>query len=214
MTDGSATVAGEVVEPRSRSGLDPEVEARRRAAIKHIRTFGDPVLRSKALEVERFDDYLKSEADQLVQIMNDSIGVGLAATQLGIMHRMIIYRKIEEQEAVALVNPVIEWCSDVCEGADEGCLSLPGTLVPIERPEAIRVKAKDLDGNDLEVEASGLEARVLQHEVDHLDGVLIIDRTTREMRKLALHHLREGTEMPLPESPPSEIDEEDGDDGE
>ncbi len=196
----AAVVTGEVVEPREADRSDPEAEARRRAALRYIRTFGDPVLRAKALDVETFDEHLSSEANQMIRIMNDSIGVGLAATQLGIMHRLIIYRKIEEQEAVALVNPTLEWVSDEKETADEGCLSLPGVLVAIERPESIRVQAKDLEGGDQEIEVSGLESRVIQHEMDHLDGVLLVDRTSDELRKLALHHLREGTEMPLPDT--------------
>lgn len=202
----AAVATGEVVEPREANRRDPEVEARRRAALRYVRTFGDPVLRAKALDVDSFDAHLKSEVGQMVEIMHDSIGVGLAATQLGIMHRLILYRKLEENEPAPLVNPVIEWESAETETADEGCLSLPGVLVAVERPESVRVSAKDLEGNGLEVEASGIEARVIQHEIDHLDGVMIIDRTTKELRKLALHHLREGTEMPLPDPSISDDD--------
>ncbi len=202
-----AVITGEVVEPKEVDRRDPEVEARRQAALRYVRTFGDPVLRARALDVDSFDQHLKSEANQMMRIMNDSIGVGLAATQLGIMHRLIVYRKLEEQEETALVNPTLEWVSEEKETADEGCLSLPGILVAIERSESIRVQAKDLEGENLEFEVSGLEARVIQHEIDHLNGVLLVDRTSDELRKVALHHLREGTEMPLPNSSKQTEDE-------
>jgi peptide deformylase len=123
--------------------------------------------------------------------MHDSIGIGLAATQLGTLHRLLVYRVQHESPIVALVNPVIEWRGKEGEIADEGCLSLPGVLVEVERPIHIRVSAKDENGDDIEIEAAGLEARVIQHEIDHLDGVLILDRTTREQRRDAVRALRE-----------------------
>ena len=125
------------------------------------------------------------------QVMNDALGIGLAATQVGVMHRVLVYRVDPDGPVAGLVNPVLEWASQEREGMDEGCLSLPGVLVEVERPVHVRVRARDERGDDLLIEASGLEARVLQHEMDHLDGVLILDRTTRDRRKQAMRALRE-----------------------
>jgi len=178
-------------EEEERHELTAEERARREAALRHIRVFGDPVLRSKARPVERFDDALLEEVGRMGRLMHDSIGIGLAATQVGTLHRLLVYRVQHESPIVALVNPVIEWRSKEAETMDEGCLSLPGVLVEVERPVHIRVSAKDERGEDIEIEASGLEARVIQHEIDHLDGVLILDRTTREQRRDAVRGLRE-----------------------
>jgi len=171
--------------------LDPETRARRDAALRLVRKYGDPVLKSRALPVERFDDGLREEIRRMGDLMNDALGIGLAATQLGVMHRVLVYRVDPDAPVAAVVNPVIEWASDEREPLDEGCLSLPGVLVEVERPVHIRVSAKDERGEDIEIEASGLEARVIQHEIDHLDGVLILDRTTREQRRDAVRGLRE-----------------------
>jgi peptide deformylase len=171
--------------------LDAETRARRDAALRLVRKFGDPVLRARALPVERFDDALVEEARRMAALMHDSLGIGLAATQVGVMHRLLVYR-VEPDAAVAvLVNPVLEWRSDETEVLDEGCLSLPGVLLEVERPIHVRVRAVDERGEPLLIEASGLEARVVQHELDHLDGTLILDRTTREARKQAMRALRE-----------------------
>jgi peptide deformylase len=177
-----------------RHELTAEQRARREAALRHIRTFGDPVLRAKARPVERFDDALRDEVGRMGRLMHDSIGIGLAATQLGTLHRLLVYRVQHESPIAALVNPVIEWRGKESEIADEGCLSLPGVLVEVERPIHIRLTAKDEYGEDIEIEASGLESRVIQHEMDHLDGVLILDRTTREQRRDAVRALREREE--------------------
>jgi peptide deformylase len=171
--------------------LDPEQRARRDAALKVVRKYGDPVLRSRALPVERFDEALADEVRRMGQIMNDALGIGLAATQVGVMHRVLVYRVDPEAPVAGLVNPVLEWASEEREPLEEGCLSLPGVLVEVERPVHVRVRAQDEKGEDMTIEASGLEARVLQHELDHLDGVLILDRTTREQRKQAMRALRE-----------------------
>jgi peptide deformylase len=171
--------------------LDPETRARRDAALKLIRKYGDPVLRSRALPVERFDAALADEVRRMGQIMNDALGIGLAATQVGVMHRVFVYRVDPEAPVAALVNPELEWASDEREPLEEGCLSLPGVLVEVERPIHIRVRALDERGEEQLIEASGLEARVLQHEMDHLDGVLILDRTSRDQRKQAMRALRE-----------------------
>jgi peptide deformylase len=174
--------------------LDPEVAARRAAALAHVRVFGDPVLRARAVPVERFDDELRDEVARMAAIMRDGLGVGLAATQLGVMHRVLVYQVGADAPLAALVNPEIEWRSDEEEVAEEGCLSLPGVHVDVERPLYVRVRGQDQHGDEVRVEASGLEARVIQHEVDHLDGVLILDRATREQRKQAMRELRERAE--------------------
>src|SRR5215213_2376303 len=182
----------EVHEDEDRApALDPEIRARRDAALRLVRKYGDPVLRSRALEITRFDERLVDEARRMGQVMHDALGIGLAATQVGVMHRMLVYRVDPDAPVAAVVNPVLEWASEEREPLEEGCLSLPGVLVEVERPVHVRVRGKDERGDDLLIEASGLEARVLQHEMDHLDGVLILDRTTREQRKQAMRALRE-----------------------
>lgn len=179
--------------------MDPEIAARRRSALAQVRTFGDPALRTRAAEVETFDDALRSEIARMDRVMADALGVGLAATQLGIMHRVLVYRPGPHAPLVALVNPEVEWTSEEDELAEEGCLSLPGIIVDVERAVHVRVRARDELGEDLLVEASGLDARVIQHEVDHLDGVLILERTSPEQRKEALRRLREGPDDPAGE---------------
>jgi peptide deformylase len=171
--------------------LDPEVAARRAAALAHVRKFGDPVLRTKARSVERFDDALRDEISRMGQLMSDALGVGLAATQVGVLNRVLVYRVQQQSPVAALVNPVVEWRGNDEEIAEEGCLSLPAVLVEVERPIHVRVRAQNELGEPILVEASGLEARVIQHEIDHLDGVLILDRTTRDQRKDAMRALRE-----------------------
>jgi peptide deformylase len=171
--------------------LDPEVVARRAAALAHVRKFGDLVLRTKARPVDRFDDALHSEIQRMGRLMHDSMGVGLAATQVGTLNRVLVYRVQPEGTIAALVNPEIEWKGKETETMEEGCLSLPAILVDVERPIYVRVRALDGNGEPIVIEASGLEARVIQHEIDHLDGVLILDRTSRDQRKEAMRALRE-----------------------
>jgi len=174
--------------------LDPELAARRAAALAQVRLFGDPVLKSRALPVERFDEDLRAEVARMAAIMGDALGVGLAATQLGTMHRLLIYRLGEDAPLAALANPRVDWSSDEREAMEEGCLSLPGVHVDVERSVHVRVRGQDDRGDGLTIEASGLEARVIQHEIDHLDGVLILDRTSREERKEAMRALREAAD--------------------
>jgi peptide deformylase len=183
-----------------RPALDPEARERRARALAIIRTFGDPSLRSKALAVTRFDDKLAEELRRMGQLMDDAIGLGLAATQVGVMHRVLVYRVGIDAPLIPVVNPRIEWLSDEQEAAEEGCLSLPGVAVDVERPVHARITAQDGHGESIVIEASGLEARVLQHEIDHLDGVLIIDRIPKDQRREALRILREGGEMLEPRS--------------
>src|SRR5918998_1087239 len=171
----------EVTEPDEQQrppALDPETRARR-----------DTVLKTRARPVERFDDKLAEEVTRMGQLMHDAMGIGLAAPQVGISHRVLVYRVEPDSPLNALVNPEIEWSGDETEVVEEGCLSIPAVHVEVERPVHVRVRAKDEFGEDIRVEASGLEARVIQHELDHLDGVLILDRTTKEQRKAAMRAL-------------------------
>jgi peptide deformylase len=171
--------------------LDPEREARRVAAMSFIRRPGDPVLKSSATPVDRFDDSLRRQVSRMAGLMNDALGVGLAAPQLGLSQRLLVYRVGPDAPLITLVNPRVEWASEDIEKLDEGCLSIPGITVDVDRPVHVRVRAQDEEGEERLVEASGLEARVIQHEIDHLDGVLILDRTSRDERKRALRELRE-----------------------
>jgi peptide deformylase len=171
--------------------LDPELEARRAAAMSFIRRLGDPVLKSRATQVDRFDDSLRSQVSRMAGIMGDAFGVGLAAPQLGVSQRLLVYRVGPDAPIVVLANPEFEWRSEETEAFEEGCLSIPGITVDVDRAVYVRVRALDEEGDPRSVEASGLEARVIQHEIDHLDGVLILDRTTRDQRRDAMRALRE-----------------------
>jgi len=172
--------------------LDAEREARRRAALALVRQYPDPVLRMKANEVGDFDESVTGLVERMALLMDEARGVGLAAPQLGVLRRILIYRKAEEEPVVALVNPRVVSTGEEVEAADEGCLSLGAAtvVVEVERPTALKVEASSPEGEPISVEAEGLEARVIQHELDHLDGVLIIDRTTPEQRRAALAQLR------------------------
>jgi peptide deformylase len=174
--------------------IDPEVAARREAALAQVRVFGDPVLRAKARPVETFDDGLREQIARMGSIMHDSLGIGLAATQVGILNRVLVYRVEHDSPVNVLVNPQVEWSGGDKETMEEGCLSLPAVHVDVERPIHVRVRAQDGRGEPILVEASGLEARVIQHEMDHLDGVLILDRASRDQRKEAMRALRERLE--------------------
>lgn len=180
-------------ERRPRSEIPPE---RRAAALAQVRTLGDPVLRESARPVETFDSELAALSRRMIAVMRDAPGIGLAATQLGVVKRMIVYQV--DDDPVTLVNPRIVGASDDTEVLDEGCLSLPGVTVPVERPTLVRVRARDLRGRPLEYDAEDLEARVIQHEIDHLDGVLILERTSREERGRVLRELRERQTAAVP----------------
>ena len=183
----------ELEETEEAPELDEERLARRAAALRHVRQFGDPVLKSRATEVTEFDDELRAALERMAGLMEEAIGVGLAANQVGELRRMLVYRLGEDEPWEALVNPEIEWFSDETEPGFEGCLSLPEVSLEIERPMRIRVLARDRFGEERRFEAEGLEARVIQHEVDHLDGVLILDRASRADRREAMRILREAT---------------------
>src|SRR5215207_8286207 len=190
-------------EAEAPEGIDQEALERRNAALSQVVKFGDPVLKSAASPVTEFDDQLAQEAERMIGLMRDAIGVGLAATQLGTLRRMLVFQVGTEAEPTVLVNPEIEWRSDDSATAEEGCLSIPGVVVDVERPLFVRARAVDVHGEPLTIEASGLEARVVQHEVDHLDGVLMLDRTEKDQRRGALRALREGGTY-APERPEQE----------
>ena len=169
---------------------DPEAEARRRLAFAQIRQYPDPVLRMKARDVEEFDDDLAKLIERLNGLLRDASGVGLAATQIGVLRRVFVFLPDPEEEPVALVNPRIAGPSEEREPDDEGCLSLQGVVIPVERHVGITLEGSDPEGNEVRLELEGLPARIAQHELDHLDGVLILDRTTPEARREALAILR------------------------
>ena len=173
--------------------LEVEMLERREAALSHVVKFGDPVLKSKASPVSRFGPDLRSEVERMIEIMQDGLGIGLAATQVGSLRRLLVFQAGPESAPTALVNPEVEWLSGEMAVAEEGCLSLPRVSMDVERPLYARFSGRDVEGEPIVIEAAGLEARVLQHEIDHLDGVLILDRTIREQRKAALRALREGS---------------------
>ena len=159
-------------------------------AILPIRTFGDPVLRERCLEVERID----ADVERLVQDLKDSLprpgGAGLSANQIGVIKRVFVYDN--EGEIEACINPRIVSASEETVEEEEGCLSLPGPILPVERHLSLDLEYLDLNGELRKVHAEGWLARVFQHEMDHLDGRLILDRTDRESRVEALRMLEEG----------------------
>jgi peptide deformylase len=168
---------------------EAEADARRRFALAQIRQYGDPALRLKAHEVEEFDDDLRRLVDRMISLMQEAQGVGLAATQVGVLRRLFVFQPDEEGPRV-IVNPVLVEQGDENVSDDEGCLSLQGVRVPVERSTRVVLEGKDPNGEDLRLELDDYAARVVQHELDHLDGVLIIDRTDDEHRKEALSTLR------------------------
>ena len=203
-TIGRVSDEGAVRDETEREQLEAELIERREAALARVVKFGDPVLKSKASLVSEFGPELRAEVDRMFVIMRDGMGVGLAATQLGVLRRILVFQAGPDSEPTGLVNPSIEWLSEEVVVAEEGCLSLPGVAMDVERPLHARVGGLDVEGKPVTIEASGLEARVLQHEIDHLDGVLILDRAPRDQRKAALRALREGDSF----SPAAEGDNE------
>lgn len=183
-------MAEEDDEDREDEKPDPEAAARRRLALAQIRQYGDPVLRMQARPVERFDGDLERTVERMTLLMQDAQGVGLAATQVGILQRLFVLDPGKDGKPRALVNPRIVERGKHTETADEGCLSLQGVHVPVERDVKIVVEAQDEHGDPVRLELEELPARVAQHELDHLDGTLIIDRTDPEHRREALAVLR------------------------
>jgi peptide deformylase len=169
--------------------LDPEQQARRRLALAQIRQYPDAALKMAARPVEEFDDDLRRLVDRMKHLMIDANGIGLAATQVGVLQRLFVFQ-IAEGETVALANPEIVERSEETTLEDEGCLSIQGVLLPVERPTTITIQGRDEHGAEARYELEEPYSRVAQHEADHLDGVLILDRTTPEARREALASLR------------------------
>jgi len=165
-----------------------DLSRRQREARKDIRVIGDPVLREHAREVTEFDRGLRKLAKRMIRTMKDAPGVGLAAPQVGVLQRLLVYDVDDDPRVLA--NPVLDEFSEETEEADEGCLSVPGVTMPVARPVSLRVRGLDEYGEPVDFRAEGFEARVIQHENDHLDGVLIVDRTSRSARAAALRTMR------------------------
>jgi len=165
-----------------------EQEARRLLALSRIRQYGDTALRMKAREVQAFDEDLERLVERMTTLMHEANGVGLAATQVGVLRRLFVF--VDGDEDRVVVNPVLTKTSEETEVDDEGCLSLRGVLVPVERPTTVTIEGVDAKGEPVSLELEAQSSRVVQHELDHLDGVLIIDRTDDESRRAALAALR------------------------
>ena len=180
-----AEIEGQVREEE----LDPEREARRRLALAQIRQYPDAALKMKARPVEEFDDELRGLVERMMRLMEDANGIGLAATQVGVLRRVFVFQPAQD-EVAAVVNPEIVERSEESEVADEGCLSIQGVLVPVERAATVTIAGLDEDGEEVRYELDDVYARAAQHECDHLDGILMIDRTTPEARREALALLR------------------------
>ncbi|GAB3466491.1 peptide deformylase [Kineococcus endophyticus] len=163
-------------------------------AIQPIRLFGDPVLRQRAAEVTTFDKELRQLVKDLEETMLAAPGAGLAAPQLGVSLRVFTYHA--DGELGHLVNPVLD-LSEECQEGDEGCLSFPGIVADTKRSLHVVAKGFDMHGEPLTITGSEFKARAIQHETDHLDGVLFIDRLDKAQRKLALKAVREAEWMGL-----------------
>jgi len=182
-----APEGGDEVDERE---LQAEEHAARRIALAQIRQYPDKVLKMRAREVERFDDDLARLAEKMSRLMHDARGVGLAATQVGVLQRLFVCQLAGDDEVTTIVNPEITKRSRSTEIADEGCLSLQGVLVAVERSAEVTIEGQDVSGAPLKLELEEMDARVVQHELDHLDGVLMLERTDDESRKDALATLR------------------------
>ena len=178
-------IEGQVIDEE----LDPERDARRRLALAQIRQYPDAALKMKARPVAEFDDELRSLVARMKLLMVDANGIGLAATQVGVLRRVFVFQR-DADEIAAMVNPEIVERSEETDVADEGCLSIQGINVPVERSLEVTIIGKDENGEDVRYELDDYAARCVQHEADHLDGVLMIDRTTPEARREALGMLR------------------------
>jgi peptide deformylase len=167
-----------------------------------IRTFGDPVLRQRARDVEEFDGKLAKLAEDMITTMYAAPGVGLAAPQVGIERRLFVYDWGSGPDAIA--NPeIVE--SDGEWAYVEGCLSIPGLVCEVIRPKTVHLRGRDLNGEEVEFEVDEFEARVFQHELDHLDGVLFVERLDDDQRKQVMKILRTralGLEPAPPPEPP------------
>ncbi|HVS85834.1 MAG TPA: peptide deformylase [Gaiellaceae bacterium] len=181
-----AEIEGEIVEEKE--PLDPEREARRRLALAQIRQYPDAALKMQARPVEHFDDDLRRLVERMKLLMKDAHGAGLAATQVGVLQRLFVFQL--EDDVLAVVNPQVEARGNETTVEDEGCLSIQGVLLPVERATEVVLTGQDENGADVRYELEEPWGRCAQHEADHLDGVLILDRTTPEARREALSLLR------------------------
>ena len=172
------------------AGLSRDELQLRRDALGQVRQFGDPVLRSEARMIEEFSDSILAQAERMIQLMNDAYGIGLAAPQIGVSNRLLVYR-VGDSAPIVLANPEIEWSSEDAETFQEGSRSLNNVHVDVDRAIHVRVNGRNANGDRIRIEASGLNARVIQHEMDHLDGILILDRASKDQRKEALRTLRD-----------------------
>jgi peptide deformylase len=170
--------------------LDAERAARRRLALAQIRQYPDAALKMKARPVEEFDDDLRRLAERMKVLMREAAGVGLAAPQVGVLQRLFVFLPDEGDEVVAVVNPELVETGEETAVEDEGCLSIQGVVLPVERPTTVVISGRDEHGQEVRYELEEPYARASQHELDHLDGVLILDRTTPEARREALAALR------------------------
>ena len=187
MAEHEVEQQGQVLEEE----LDPEREARRRLALAQIRQYPDPVLRMRANEIESFDDDLLRLVERMKALMSDANGVGLAGNQVGTLQRVFVFQpEGEGEDSRAVVNPVLAKTAEVKLSDTEGCLSMQGVTIPVERPTKVTIEGKDENGEDVKLELEERDARVVQHELDHLDGILILDRTTADARREALGTLR------------------------
>ena len=182
-------VEGEVKDEELDPEREAEREARRQLALAQIRQYPDSVLRMKAPPVETFDDDLKRLVTRLGELMKDANGVGLAATQVGVLRRVFVFAR-DEGEVAVLVNPEIVRRGDEADVDEEGCLSIQGVTMPVERVTSVRIEGRDASGEEVAYDLEGTPARIVQHELDHLDGTMILDRTTPEARREALAALR------------------------
>ncbi len=157
-----------------------------------IRLFGDPVLTSRASEVTDIDGRLAKLAEDMVATMHEANGLGLAAPQVGVQKRLFVYQ-LADSDPVTIINPVIAESRGEWE-YDEGCLSIPGLFFPIVRPKEIHLTGYDLDGNEISIEADEIEARCFQHELDHLDGRLLLSLLDKDQKKDAMRELRRRAE--------------------
>lgn len=178
-------------DPRAPAEMSPAQRVRRDAALGQLRQWGDPVLRAAAAPVTAFDDGLRAQVARMVGLMDDAIGAGLAAPQVGALQRLFVYRLSDREEPGVMVNPRITRSSEERVTGIEGCLSIPFVVVEVERPAAITMVGQDEHGRTYEIEAEGHDATVLQHEADHLDGVLMLDRAEPAQRRQAIRTLRE-----------------------
>ena len=195
MSEQQAEHLDEPVEDEAEDEGRPSPEERRAwrvAALRLVRQYPDPALRNAATAVAEVDDEVQRLAERMLDVMEHAHGVGLAAPQLGILRRILVYRASDEDDPKVLINPELVERSDETEVGTEGCLSLLGgeLQVPVARHLRVRVSGQDASGDAVDMDVEGFEARVIQHEIDHLDGILIFDRAEDQERREALRELR------------------------